>query len=56
MSTGPGHRPTEPEPGVTGEDPNRFDPDGIGPLDEAPDGQTPSDPDDTSSDSLPPGA
>jgi hypothetical protein len=43
----------EPSP----EDPNKFpaEPE-LAPLDEAPDGQTPSDPTDSDDDSLPPGA
>ncbi len=52
---------TDPKPGepasagVVGEDPNRFDPRGAEPLDEAPDGQTPSDTTQSTDDSLPPG-
>ena len=38
------------------EDPNRFGDGEVAPLDEAPDGRTPSDPNDASPDSLPPGA
>jgi hypothetical protein len=39
------------------EDPNRFPREpGVAPLDEAPDGQTPSDPTESEDDSLPPGA
>jgi hypothetical protein len=43
----------EPSP----QDPNKFpeEPE-VAPLDEAPDGRTPSDPDESSDDSLPPGA
>ena len=43
-------------PGVVGEQPNRFARGGFEPLDEAPDGDTPSDVTDSSDDSLPPGA
>lgn len=42
--------------GVVGEQPNRFAPGGFQPLDEAPEGDTPSDVTDSSDDSLPPGA
>lgn len=41
--------------GVVGEQPNRTDAEGSAPLDEAPDGQTPSDVTESSDDSLPPG-
>lgn len=41
--------------GVVGEQPNRTDPAGSAPLDEAPDGQTPADVTESSEDSLPPG-
>jgi len=52
----PTDAPDEPgSPGVVGEQPNRFAPGGSKPLDEAPDGQTPSDTTDPSDDSLPPG-
>lgn len=48
--------PGEPgTPGVIGEQPNRFQAGGSEPLDEAPDGMTPSDTTDSSEDSLPPG-
>ncbi len=43
-------------PGVKGEHPNRFQEGGAEPLDEAPDGKTPSDPTESAEDSLPPGA
>lgn len=42
------------DPGVVGEDPNRFSAEGIGPLDEAPHGQTPADANDPADDSAPP--
>lgn len=41
--------------GVVGEHPNRTGAAGAAPLDEAPDGQTPSDVTESSEDSLPPG-
>jgi hypothetical protein len=49
-------RPAEGEgEGVAGEDPTRFDREGTGPLDESPDGRTPSDvTDGGDEDSLPP--
>ena len=54
------HPRSEPgSPGVAGEHPNRVEGDDggrIGPLDEAPDGRTPSDPTDSDPSSLPPGA
>lgn len=43
-------------PGVTGEQPNRFQDGGFEPLDEAPEGMTPADTTESSEDSLPPGA
>ena len=46
------HDADEPSP----EDPNRFREGDIAPLDEAPEGRTPSDPNEASEDSLPPGA
>ncbi len=54
-------RPTHPQPGapgVVGEDPTHGDPeaDEVGALDEAPDGQTPSDTTGSDESSLPPGA
>lgn len=42
-------------PGVVGEQPNESEAGGAQPLDEAPDGMTPSDTTDSSDDSLPPG-
>jgi hypothetical protein len=52
MTHRPLHDAEEPSP----EDPSRFREGEISPLDEAPDGLTPSDPNDASEDSLPPGA
>lgn len=54
---GRGDEDLEPaSPGVTGEQPNRFQDGGSEPLDEAPDGQTPADTTGSSEESLPPGA
>jgi hypothetical protein len=49
--------PADPQREPHPEDPNRFpDEPGVAPLDETPDGATPSDPTDSDESSLPPGA
>ena len=52
MTDSPLHDDEAPSP----EDPTRFRHGEIAPLDEAPDGRTPSDPNESTDDSLPPGA
>lgn len=56
-SSEPGSEPGAPEQEPSIEDPSRFpDSPEVQPLDEAPDGTTPSDTTDSDADSLPPGA